>query len=145
MLNGMIRTRQRVTIRARAGYAVVALVLGFASAPLALAFQEPDVCSMACCVREGQCCCRPHHASVKRQASDGRLRISESYLTASCPEGCAAAVRSSKLAFRGHLRNCAQHAYGDELPIFLAPDIAIHNSIEAGSSSSRAPPVSSTI
>jgi hypothetical protein len=127
--------------------ACAALMLAFASLsiPASLAAGTSDVCSMACCVREGQCCCRPHHASVKRQASDGRPRISESYLASTCPEGCAAAVRSLKLLSRGHLRNGAQQAFGDELPIFLAPVIAIHNSIEAGSSSSRAPPVSSTI
>jgi len=71
--------------------------------------------------------------------------MSGSDLTASCPEGCAVAVRSSNLLFRDHLRTGAQQAFGDKLPIFLDPVIAVHNSIEAGSSSPRAPPVSSTI
>jgi hypothetical protein len=121
------------------------LAVASLSIPASLAAGTSDICSMACCVREGHCCCSPHHSSVKRQLSDGRPRIGESYLTASCPDGCAGAVRSSNLLFLDHLRNGAQQTFGDEPPFFLEPIIVVNNSIKAGSSSPRAPPVSSTI
>ena len=141
----MIAREQFRLVRLRTLMAALILLIGAVSAPISLAAQTADACGMACCIREGFCCCNPHHASVKRQASDGKPRISEFILTASCPEGCAVGVRSSKLPFRSHLRNGAPQTLGDEpQPIFPEPVIAVHSSIESGSFPPRAPPIPST-
>ncbi len=141
----MIAREQSRLARLRALIAALFLLIGAVSAPIALATRTADACGMACCVKDGFCCCSPHHASVKGQGSNDKPRISEAELSASCPEGCAPAGRFSNLLLRGHLRAGAQKVFGDEPPIFLEPVIAVHNFIEAGSSSPRAPPFSSTI
>ena len=34
-----------------------------------------DVCSMACCVEKGHCCCKPRHAYVEGQTADPNPRV----------------------------------------------------------------------
>jgi hypothetical protein len=75
----------------RAAVAALALALGWLSAPLSLAFQEPDVCEMACCIAAGHCCCAKRHAYVKgHEPKPGDVSVNaEMALTNPCPAGCA--------------------------------------------------------
>ena len=101
---------------------------------------------MACCVKEGFCCCNPHHASVKGQVSDDKPRLNEPDLSASCPEGCAPSARFSNLLLRHHLLAGAQQVIVDKPPvIFLDDVVAASDLVNSGSSTPRAPPVSSKI
>jgi hypothetical protein len=130
----------------RALCAALALLIAAVSAPIALATQTADVCGMACCVKEGRCCCNPHHASVKGQTTDEKPRIGESDLSAACPESCATAARSSSLFLSKHLRTGAQHVVICEpATIRLEHAVAIRDLVDSGASTPRAPPFSSTI
>jgi hypothetical protein len=70
---------------------VCALLLSWFSPVLSSAADEPDVCSMECCVAEGHCCCASRKPFVKGHlpGADGRPVITEKELTASCPPRCA--------------------------------------------------------
>jgi hypothetical protein len=83
--------RKRVFTRLRVAAAVFALLLGWLLPALPLLANEPDVCSMECCVAEGHCCCATRKPFVKGHipGADGRPVISEKELTASCPPQCA--------------------------------------------------------
>jgi hypothetical protein len=82
----------------RTAVATLALALGWLSAPLSLAFWEPDVCEMECCIAAGHCCCATRHAYVKgREPKPGDVSVSvETALTSPCPAGCAASGISSQ-------------------------------------------------
>ena len=85
-------------LRLRAAVVALALALSWLSAPISLAFWEPDVCEMECCIAEGHCCCATRHAYVKGQEpkpGDVSLTV-ETTLTRSCPAGCAASGISAK-------------------------------------------------
>jgi hypothetical protein len=85
-------------LRLRAGVAALALALGWLSAPLSLAFWEPDVCEMECCIAEGHCCCATRHAYVKgHEPKPGDVSVNvETTLTNPCPAGCAASGISAQ-------------------------------------------------
>ncbi|MEK6285571.1 MAG: hypothetical protein AABO57_07510 [Acidobacteriota bacterium] len=137
----MTRAGQTRLARLRALFAALFLLIAAVSAPIVLATQTADECGMACCVKDGYCCCNPHHASVKGQVSDDKPRISEAELFASCPEGCAPTGRFSNLLLREHLRAGAQQAFADEPPVtFLERVVAVRDLIDGGSSAPRAPP-----
>ena len=132
--------------RLRALCAALALLIAAVSAPIALATQTADVCGMSCCVKEGRCCCNPHHASVKGQIADDKPRIGESGLSAACPESCATAARSANLFLSKHPRPGAQHVvFCEPAAICLEQAVAIRDVVGSGASIPRAPPSSSTI
>jgi hypothetical protein len=83
--------RKRIFTRLRATAAMFALLLGWLSPVLPLTANEPDFCSMECCVAEGHCCCAARKPFVKGQVpgADGRPVISENELKSSCPVRCA--------------------------------------------------------
>jgi hypothetical protein len=83
--------RKRVFTRLHATAAMFALLLGWLAPVLPLTANEPDFCSMECCVAEGHCCCAARKPFVKGQVpgADGQHVISEKELTASCPLHCA--------------------------------------------------------
>jgi hypothetical protein len=85
-------------LRVRAAAAALALALSWVSMPLSLAFQEPDVCEMECCIAAGHCCCARRHAYVKgHEPKPGDVSVSdEAALTVPCPAGCASSGISSK-------------------------------------------------
>jgi hypothetical protein len=97
------QTGQAAITRLRVFFAVIALAMSFASAPIALACQQSETCSMACCVREGHCCCSPHRKRVSGQSRTAVPTINEPELAASCPEGCAGAS-TLKIAPRDSIR-----------------------------------------
>jgi len=141
----MKRAGQTRLARLRALCAALFLLIAAVSAPITLATQTADACGMACCVKDGYCCCSPHHASVKGQVSDDKPRISEAELFASCPESCAPAGRFSNLLLRNHLRAGAPKAFADEPPVpFLEHVVDVRDLVDSGSSAPRAPPASST-
>jgi len=141
----MTRAGQTRLARLRALIASLFLLIAAVSAPLTLAAQTADACGMACCVKDGYCCCSPHHASVKGQVSDDKPCISEAELFASCPEGCALAGRFSNLLLREHLRAGDEQAFADGPPVrFLDRVVAIRDLVDSGSAAPRAPPASST-
>jgi hypothetical protein len=100
---------------------------------------------MACCVKEGRCCCNPHHASVKGQIADDKPRIGESQLSAACPESCATAVRSANLFLSQHPRPGTQLVFCEPESICFEKVVAIRDLVGSGASAPRAPPFSLTI
>jgi hypothetical protein len=89
----------------RALCAALALLFGAIAAPVALASRSSDdVCTMACCVAEGHCCCKPRRAFVEGQTPDGKPRIAATEIAAPCPEDCAAPSTASPLFTRQALR-----------------------------------------
>jgi hypothetical protein len=89
---GTMKTKRRGRYASwRALLAALALLCGALAAPAALAGSSTaDVCTMACCVEKGHCCCKPHHAYVEGQTADSNPRVAEAEIAAPCPEGCAA-------------------------------------------------------
>jgi hypothetical protein len=76
--------------------AALALLVGALSAPVALAVSPADdVCTMACCVEQGHCCCKPRHALVEGQATDGKPHFTDNQVAAPCPPDCAGSPASS--------------------------------------------------
>ena len=138
----MIGTRQISFARLRAFGAVIALLIGSLSAPVMLAGRSSDVCSMACCIEEGHCCCSPPRASVKGQIPDGRPSLNETEVFASCPEGCANSTASSNLMMRIALR-AAYHPvdFSPPAPICSEPIASNRISIDLDSSPLRGPPL----
>jgi hypothetical protein len=82
---------KRVFTRLRAAAAAFALLLGWLSPALTLVANEPDFCSMECCVAEGHCCCAARKPFVKGRVpgADGQPVISENEMKVSCPPQCA--------------------------------------------------------
>lgn len=139
----MNRPAQTRPARLRALCAALFLLIAAVATPTTLAAQTADACGMACCVKDGYCCCSPHHASVKGQVSDDKPHISESEVFARCPEGCAPAGRFSNLILRNHIRAGAPQTFSDEPPERLLEHVvAIRDLVDDGSSAPRAPPSS---
>lgn len=137
----MIGTRQNRMARLRALGAVIALLIGSIFAPVTLAGRSSDVCSMACCVEEGHCCCSPQRAFVKGQAPDGGPTFSETELLASCPEGCANPTASSNLMMRVANRDAScPLSFSAPAPIRPEQIASDHISIDLDSSPLRGPP-----
>ena len=96
-----VTRRLQIQTRLRALCALLALILGYASVPAALALQETDVCSMACCTREGHCCCSPRHSRVRGNGDQQRASLNgDSTMSAPCPESCAVPGSSSSISLR---------------------------------------------
>src|SRR6266850_6540393 len=142
----MTRAGQSRLARLRALCAALFLLIAAGSTPIALAAQTADACGMACCVKEGFCCCSPRHASVAGQVSDDKPRVSQPDLSASCPEGCALTARFSNLLLRHHLlAGTQQLVVYEPSMIFIEEVVAASDLFSSGSSTPRAPPASSKI
>src|SRR6185369_5160319 len=140
----MIRPAHLRLRKLRVLCATLFLLIASVSAPLALAAQSADSCGMACCVKEGSCCCNPRHASVKGQLSDAGTRISEPELSTQCPQGCGAALRTAKQLSRDYLRTGSHQPLRAGPPAaFRSPIVIARDFLESRSSAPRAPPASS--
>ncbi|MGA9767413.1 MAG: hypothetical protein WBV94_00115 [Blastocatellia bacterium] len=127
--------------RLRAACALLALLLNWMSAPISLAAYSPDVCSMACCINEGYCCCKPHHRYVEGQLPDGSDQINTAQFSTACPEGCAAPQSSAKLLLRDSARTANSLVFSSaSVLVYSHSTILTTKSIETGPSSPRAPP-----
>lgn len=128
-------------MRLRGACALFALLIGLLSAPITLAFDSPDICSMDCCVVEGHCCCNPGHAAVKGQTPDQQDKVELAEVSAPCPEGCATPPSSSNLLFRGFV-----NAEGPQIPaatpaiVYSDLSFVSLKPVETGPSSPRGPP-----
>src|SRR6185369_16167801 len=85
----MIRARQNRLARLRAFFAALFLLIAAVSAPITLAIQTSDACGMACCVKEGHCCCSPRHARGEGERPDGRSHFNQAELSSACPNDCS--------------------------------------------------------
>ena len=77
-------------------FALFVLLSGAGAPAVRLTLPEPVACNMACCLRDGACCCaRSRLAVFSKQGSDAELsgrrpvEIITRRLTSSCPEQCA--------------------------------------------------------
>ncbi|HKP11222.1 MAG TPA: hypothetical protein VJZ91_03900 [Blastocatellia bacterium] len=134
--------RQSRWARWRALCAALCLLFGVVSAPVALAGSSAgDVCTMACCVEQGRCCCKPRHAFVEGQVNDGKPRIAETEVAAPCPADCAGFSASSP-SFTREAPGPAGHCMDDlaapaaHLPLLVGKSLATANDTSAP----RAPP-----
>ena len=130
----------RPALKLQAAGALLAVLLSWVSAPLALTRVLLDVCSMPCCISEGHCCCSPRHAHVVGETQDGRDSIGRSEVSRSCSQGCTTSSSSTL-----HLRNLvrgATHALvlADCRVSELQRPHLSGNLIASGSFSPRAPP-----
>jgi len=136
-------TNRKTWLGVRAAVAALALALGWLSAPLSLAFREPDVCEMECCIAAGHCCCATRHAYVKgHEPKRGDVSVSvETALTSPCPAGCAASGISAQ-------NNLQRAAHAQALLTTLTPirpslyrdRFLFGRQFESQPSSPRAPP-----
>jgi hypothetical protein len=139
----MLRGVSLNQVRLRAIIAALFLLTAAIAAPAALATQSADECGMNCCVKEGYCCCSPHHARVKGQISDERPHLSQPELARSCPESCATTARVSNLLLRNHLSTAAVLISSEQLPaILFEPSVSVGDQLGGGASTPRAPPLS---
>jgi len=142
MTLAMSATRPRPKLNLRAASAALALLLGWLSAPIALASFTPDVCSMSCCVAAGHCCCTPRHALVEGQIPDGEPQIDQAEASTNCPKGCAAqpSLSQTRDAERAanHELDCSSSSFSPAPLIFVPGD-----QMGLDNSSPRAPPIRS--
>jgi len=132
---------KRPALKLQAAGALLALLVGWVSTPIALAGAQLDICSMPCCVSEGHCCCSPRHARVAGESQGDHDGISKAEVSESCPVGCAAATWSARLQLRDLVRTTS-YGLGLAGPVAIEshrPPI-VRDLIDSGSSSPRAPP-----
>src|SRR5688572_14479029 len=142
MVSIMAEARQRRLTRLRALCAVALLLTGFASAPISLAGNLPDVCSMVCCVEEGHCCCNPHRAFVKGQVPDGKPALGEAKVASTCPEECANSTASPKPMARKAVRSATRlFDFSGPAVIGFTQEIGAYFCFKSSSASPRAPPL----
>src|SRR5215475_10052588 len=128
-------------VRLRAFCAALFLLAAGVATPAAIATQSADECGMSCCIKDGYCCCSPHHARVKGQSSDEKPHLSEPELSQSCPESCAT-TRTSSLPFRSHPRPPALSVLSEKRAVlFFEHPVFICNELDSGASAPRAPPL----
>lgn len=127
-------------LRALAGAA--AILLGAIAAPVSLASHvNDDVCSMACCVAGGQCCCSPSKASVKGEAKEKGTSFAQYLVSESCPQGCAPSQTQVKVQPRLLVRNKSHQINLVEVIEFLASTSIVKGaSVIIDSAPPRAPP-----
>src|SRR5215472_15938074 len=94
----MIGARPKRFVRAGAFSVALVLLFGWFAAPVTLAVESAETCSMACCVEQGRCCCVPRHPSVQGKVSGSRKNILSAELLTRCPEGCST-TQSAARAF----------------------------------------------
>lgn len=135
-----------ILVRLRAAIALVMLAAGWASAPLVLAFEPSNACSMDCCITEGHCCCNPPKPSVEGQPPDGNDHIDNVQIAADCPQGCTTPQSSSKIRERDSNRAVIQ-LIAFSSPVAIRPNETISKPDPQWSrpSSPRAPPSSLSI
>jgi hypothetical protein len=138
----MTEAPQRKLTRLRALCAVALLLFGFVSAPIGLAGNLPDVCSMLCCVEEGHCCCNPHRAFVKGQMPDGKPALGDEKVASGCPEECANPPASPNLMARKAVRSATRLIdFSGPSVISFTQEIGTYFCFESSSAPPRAPPL----
>jgi hypothetical protein len=138
----MLRGVSLNLVRLRAIIAALFLLIASIAASAVLATQSADECGMSCCVKDGYCCCSPHHARVKGQIADEKPHLSQPELARSCPESCATAARVSNLLLRNHLSTAAVLIWSEQLTaISFEHSVSVGDQLDTGASTPRAPPL----
>jgi hypothetical protein len=128
----------------RAFIGAVAVLLGATLAPISLAAHaDDDVCSMACCIADGHCCCQPRRASVKGKPRDSRPEFANAELSKPCPEGCIVSRVSTNIFSRASTQTSA-HPFTliAAVAAFSQSSLSTHDDFCLTSSPPRAPPFS---
>jgi len=140
----MIRAEHTRSARIRAAVAALFLLIGALSTPVILATQSADECGMACCVKDGFCCCNPHHATVKGKVTEDGPRFNDANLFAPCPQGCAPAIEYARQIIRLQQRTAIPQALRAESNIhFIEHVVPRYDCLASTSRTPRAPPSSS--
>jgi hypothetical protein len=143
-LHPMFRAEHSRSARIRAAIAALFLLIGALSTPVILAAQSADECGMACCVKDGFCCCNHHHATVKGKVTEGGPRFNDTSLFAPCPQGCAPANESVRQNIRLQQRTAVPQALRTESDVRFIEHIAPrYECLASTSRTPRAPPYSS--
>jgi hypothetical protein len=132
----------KLSIKIRATLAVLAILISSLAAPTALALQPQEtVCTMACCIAEKQCCCKPNKTLVKGQTRDGKESFTQTELAKPCHEGCASWHSAIKTFSRDLLRGTHYHSIKIYV-VIIRLDIEQIRQLRdvCGSHASRAPP-----
>ena len=90
-----MNAKGKTALKLRAAGALLAFLVGWVSAPLALISAEVDVCAMPCCVREGHCCCSARHTRVARKPQAGRDAFDNPSIIESCPLECTSSFSAT--------------------------------------------------
>lgn len=139
-------THRAPSLRLRAACALAALLLSWASLQAAVISYSPDVCSMACCVQEGHCCCSPPRASVAGQRSDDNPHFTQADLSSPCPNECTAPYLSSSSRLQPLVRHNYHQVDFCASPVVYSERFSeTHNSITSQPSAPRGPPVLSSL
>jgi hypothetical protein len=127
-------------INLRAAGALLVFLLSWVSAPVAMLAQQPDTCSMECCIAEGHCCCAAPKLWVEGQDHSNVGEIEQNQIDSSCP--CPITLTSTAKILSRHI--------AANPSLVLAPDEAaadvsrrknsFYRSIPFSKDSSRAPP-----
>ena len=144
----MIYTSQTVLTSMRALCAAVALLVGTVSGPVWLVTQGSDICSMACCVKTGSCCCVAGRADLDTSSRDQSPGVGAPQSTP-CGESCTTSILSAKLTRRPHFRVASHHpiiydrpgiCWYDQPVLCCEEVVTLQKAIESRGCSSRAPP-----
>jgi len=137
----MIPERQNRLARLRAFFAALFLLIAAVSAPIILAVQTSDACGMACCVKEGHCCCSPRHARVEGERPDGRSHFNRAELSSACPNDCSSGpVTARSFARELQLAPVPQSTEGASLFSESSKSCSPYAGPSPDSSSPRGPP-----
>ncbi len=100
----MLTKRQKLKKALRAVCAALFLTVNVVATTLALTIPQDD-CAMACCLRDGYCCCKIILASAREADPSQRPdEISKVGFARPCPEGCANPAPASNLLARAQVR-----------------------------------------
>lgn len=125
----------------RAASLIVALLAVPVSASASLAIGSSDVCSMTCCVKEGHCCCSPHHARVEGQITGRNAQLNQVELSNSCPSDCASGPATGRYVARELHYTPVHHALAGPAPVAeLVEPRSFYARLNSEPSSPRGPP-----
>lgn len=127
-------------INLKAAGMLLVFMLSWVAAPASLLAQQPDVCSMECCVAEGHCCCAAPKLWVEGQDHGGIREIGTTEIESSCPCPVTPPSGVKKLS-RQTARTVSHDLTGDgtNQPV-LHKHPSVYDSLRFTPKSPRAPP-----
>jgi len=138
----VIDRRQWKKINLRAAGALLLFLLTWLSVPAAMLAQQPDVCSMECCVAEGHCCCASQRLWVEGQDHSRIREIGSIEIESSCP--CLATPSANAKVFSRQIPQTIWHelAANQPPPLIGHQQRSGYSSLHFSPRSPRAPPAS---
>lgn len=137
----MMATGPNPNARIRALAVLVMFAAGWASTPAALINGPPPVCSMACCIADGYCCCNPTQPYVEGQIPQDEQRIYRKQIVNDCPDGCATSQFSNFPVSRDTARAVAHTDITTSVQSKQESLLFTRGPVERGPSSPRSPPL----